>query len=220
MPCKLYLAFIGAGQVNFGGGEGPWDHATRLENLGIAFLKENQAEIVFAAISDPVLDIASAALEKRKRQNDSDKRRMWESTLLFPDYIEMLEHLQQFRPNVGVYIGVPPGVHGSHEPPKDMELHCWKAGIHMFIEKPLSCHPLESTRIVKNKLENWPSKDLPVFISVGYMFRYSKAVQKMKQLVDQYCNGQVKACLARYNCAYDTITKRHFWDVQANVSPF
>lgn len=70
------------------------------------------------------------------------------------------------------------------------------------------------------KLENWPSKDLPVFISVGYMFRYSKAVQKMKQLVDQYCNGQVKACLARYNCAYDTITKRHFWDVQANVSPF
>ena len=35
---------------------------------------------------------------------------MWESTLLFPDYIEMLEHLQQFRPNVGVYIGVPPGI--------------------------------------------------------------------------------------------------------------
>ena len=30
----LQVAFIGAGAINFGGAEGPWDHATRLEKLG------------------------------------------------------------------------------------------------------------------------------------------------------------------------------------------
>jgi len=29
----LHIAFCGAGQVNFGGGEGPWNHAKRLEQL-------------------------------------------------------------------------------------------------------------------------------------------------------------------------------------------
>ena len=33
---KLNVAFIGAGFVNFGGGEGPWDHATRLELMSDA----------------------------------------------------------------------------------------------------------------------------------------------------------------------------------------
>ena len=30
---ELKIAFIGAGAVNFGGGEGPWDHASRLEQI-------------------------------------------------------------------------------------------------------------------------------------------------------------------------------------------
>ena len=30
----LRVGFVGAGAVNFGGPEGPWDHATRLEKIG------------------------------------------------------------------------------------------------------------------------------------------------------------------------------------------
>ena len=34
MSGELRIAFIGAGGVNFGGAEGPWDHASRLEQVG------------------------------------------------------------------------------------------------------------------------------------------------------------------------------------------
>lgn len=30
----LQIGFVGAGAVNFGGGEGPWDHASQLEKIG------------------------------------------------------------------------------------------------------------------------------------------------------------------------------------------
>ena len=30
----LRVGFVGAGKVNFGGSEGPWDHASRLERIG------------------------------------------------------------------------------------------------------------------------------------------------------------------------------------------
>jgi len=34
MAAKIVkVAFIGAGCVNFGGAEGPWDHASRIENM-------------------------------------------------------------------------------------------------------------------------------------------------------------------------------------------
>lgn len=60
----LKIAFIGAGQVNFGGGEGPWDHgigdyvqlmiaATRLEKLhGENFL------LSVVGVCDPFVDRA------------------------------------------------------------------------------------------------------------------------------------------------------------------
>ena len=47
----MKIAFLGAGFVNFGGLEGPWDHASRLEKIeGI--------EVV--AIVDPLTEKASA----------------------------------------------------------------------------------------------------------------------------------------------------------------
>ncbi len=33
MKETVSLAYIGAGHVNFGGGEGPWDHASRFERI-------------------------------------------------------------------------------------------------------------------------------------------------------------------------------------------
>ena len=33
MTAELKIGFIGAGNANFGGGEGPWDHASRLERI-------------------------------------------------------------------------------------------------------------------------------------------------------------------------------------------
>ena len=52
---QLRIAFIGAGQVNFGGGEGPWNHAKRVE--AITHVNQNGTEvpvnISVVGIADP-----------------------------------------------------------------------------------------------------------------------------------------------------------------------
>ncbi len=52
--CKVL--FIGAGAVNFGGAEGPWDHSRRLEQLG---------GVQVVAIADPDLPKALKVLENK-----------------------------------------------------------------------------------------------------------------------------------------------------------
>jgi len=112
-----------------------------------------------------------------------------------------------------VFIGVPPGAHGSTSAPSDIELQCAKRNIHMFVEKPLSCHPVSDVSQVASILS--AKKDLVV--SVGYMFRYSQAVRKMKQIIASY--GEPRAFMARYNCAYTTIAKEMWWDVSVSGGP-
>ena len=50
----MKIAFVGAGAVNFGGTEGPWDHATRLERI-------KGLEVV--AIVDPLTEKALQVCE-------------------------------------------------------------------------------------------------------------------------------------------------------------
>jgi len=52
-----------------------------------------------------------------------------------------------------------------------------------------------------------------LIISVGYMFRYSRAVRRMCELIDQTPGG-IRAFLARYNCAYSQIDKKEWWDIR------
>jgi hypothetical protein len=64
MSTALKIAFIGAGQVNFGGGEGtpegffclsfkgPWDHATRVEQIA------NHLPLIIVGLADPFVQRA------------------------------------------------------------------------------------------------------------------------------------------------------------------
>lgn len=105
-------------------------------------------------------------------------------------------------------------MHGSTKEGRDIEIQCIKRKVHMFIEKPLSCAPVEEVEKVNTAILE-ASKN-GVIASVGYMFRYrfhrffrlkenSKAVLKMKELIKQH--GEPKAFNARYLCAYSTIKK-------------
>ena len=49
-----------------------------------------------------------------------------------------------------------------------------------------------------------------IYIS-SYMLRYLKAVQMMKQILDEN-NLQVMSTIARYACAYESIAKLDWWD--------
>jgi len=60
----LNIAFIGAGLVNFGGAEGPWNHAKRIEQISL----DNKQVIINAiAIADPFVDHAKKILENQKK---------------------------------------------------------------------------------------------------------------------------------------------------------
>jgi predicted dehydrogenase len=194
---SLRVAFIGAGQVNFGGGEGPWDHATRLEVIA------PHVPITVVGIADPFVNRAREVLQIR--QNKDSKLNLWQNTQIFADYLEMLEIV---KPEA-VFIGTPPLFHGSTFSPRDIELQCAKRKIHMFIEKPISCAPIDEVNQVQNILTQ-DSNENGLVISVGYMFRYSKAIRKMKELIEVY--GPPKSFNARYMCAYSNIAKTEWWD--------
>jgi len=197
----LNIAFIGAGLVNFGGAEGPWNHAQRIEKIS---LDNKQITINAIAVVDPFVDHAKKILENQR--SIALNPEIWKDTQIFPSCTEMLGKL----PNIdAAIIGVPPDVHGSNRPGADMELQLARRGIHLFIEKPISCFPLSEVNEAAKELEELIQKHKLV-TSVGYMFRYSKAIAKMKEIIAQY--GPPRIFNARYNCAYTTIVKNFWWD--------
>ncbi|HIJ64695.1 MAG TPA: Gfo/Idh/MocA family oxidoreductase [Candidatus Hydrogenedentes bacterium] len=193
MRDELKIGFIGAGDVNFGGGEGPWDHASRLERLG---------GVRVVGVADPDTGRAKAQLAKREGPMYRDAR-------VYADHRTMLA---EAKPDA-VWIGVPPNAHGTAEVGKDIELACVRAGVPIFVEKPLSSARPERVRKVAEKVS-----EADVVTSVGYMFRYARAIDAIKAIIDE-TDGGAKAFLARYDCAYSEIRKREWWDVRASGGP-
>jgi predicted dehydrogenase len=217
------VAFIGAGCVNFGGAEGPWDHASRIENMS------NVAEHVIGSdkialtvhvvgIADVDLRRAQAVLDVRKRKDLSNPQ-VWAKTQLFTDYREMLDAV---TPDC-VFIGVPPLFHGQATEGRNIELECIKRGVHCFIEKPISVqHPKEMIRdgLVKEMAK---AEDSGVIVSVGYMFRYSHGVNKIKEELAKHFKGEENVRIAhislRYCNAYSKIDRKEWWDQRVSGGP-
>lgn len=190
---QLRIGIIGAGNVNFGGGEGPWDHASRLEQI-------DGVDIV--GVADPDVERARSAVGARKSV-------AFANTRCYAGHRPMLDDLQ---PDA-VWIGVPPNVHGTAQEGRQIEMDCAAAGIHMFIEKPLSsARPMEVRPVAEVIAE------AGIITSVGYMFRYSKAVETMQTILSDTVGG-AKAFLATYNCAYSEIRKPEWWDVRQSGGP-
>ncbi len=67
--------------------------------------------------------------------------------------------------------GIPPFCHGGVTPPLDVELQCLRAGLHIFVEKPISVLPPEEFSPYVDALEAAQS-ERGLVVSVGYMFRW------------------------------------------------
>lgn len=78
-------------------------------------------------------------------------------------------------------IGVPPFAHGSLNEGLDLELQFIQAGIHLFVEKPISVQPPEKFRAYVEAVMREQKKN-NVIVGVGYMFRYHPAVDKIKEV--------------------------------------
>jgi predicted dehydrogenase len=189
----LRIAFVGAGAVNFGGGEGPWDHASRLERI-------DGLETV--AVVDPDTARAARVIERRTHP-------MFRRARVFDTYQRMLV---EARPDA-VWIGVPPSAHGTTTPGRDIEMACVRAGVHMFIEKPLSAAPPDEVQPVADAIAQ-----ADIVVSVGYMFRYSRAIETMRTLMAEH-GVEPRVFTGRYNCAYSEIAKHAWWDTRTSGGP-
>jgi Putative oxidoreductase C terminal domain/Oxidoreductase family, NAD-binding Rossmann fold len=127
-----------------------------------------------------------------------------------------------------VIVGSPPMFRGSLSPGRDIEMQILKyfPGVAMFVEKPIATGPAheisEGFAIAKTISDSKTVCSvgrvfLPMFCSVRcsldcrYMLRYLKAVQMMKQIIEEN-NLTVMTTIARYACAYEAIAKPDWWD--------
>ena len=132
MSDDIRLAFIGAGQVNFGGGEGPWNHAARFEQIdGVAC----------AAVADVDLGRAERAI---LQQQKGPSPQPWARSQAFESWQKMADEV---RPDA-VVIGMPPVHHGRSQGAGAVEVELAQRSISMLIEKPIStADPAEVARV-------------------------------------------------------------------------
>uniref|UniRef100_A0A6B2LFC6 Gfo/Idh/MocA-like oxidoreductase N-terminal domain-containing protein n=1 Tax=Arcella intermedia TaxID=1963864 RepID=A0A6B2LFC6_9EUKA len=196
----MRVAFVGAGRVNFGWSGDPWDHATRLENINPLI------PLQVVGIFDKNTELAHQVLKQRlEGTNRSETQRsIWKDAKIFSSLEAMIK---EAKPEA-VWIGVPPAAHG------EIEKLCVSAGIHMFIEKPISCGTPETVEQIHKMLHSNPK----VVVSVGYMLRYSKAVDYIKDFLSSR-HLMPTSIMARYNTAYPSIGSKMWWDQRTSGGP-
>jgi len=129
---------------------------------------------------------------------------LWTKTRIFTDVQTMLDTVE---PDA-VFIGIPPFAHGV------IEEMCAERGIDMFIEKPISC---KDTGFVENLRDCFTSHP-DLIVSVGYMLRYHKAVDFIKNFLAERKIRPASIC-ARYNSAYTGMATPGFWNARLSGGP-
>ncbi|KIJ48160.1 hypothetical protein M422DRAFT_162986 [Sphaerobolus stellatus SS14] len=199
------VILIGAGEVNFGSVEGPWNHSLLLERK----LKDRLQIIVLV---DPDVDRAKSALESKSK---GDKAASYVNALIASTTSEISNLFRgDKQPNL-VILGTPPQFRGSYIPGKDLELQIMEAfpGCAVFVEKPVTASlPEECWRVSKQMNQS------NVLIGVGYVLRYFRAVQKMKYIIREN-NLVVMGTNARYVMAYEYARKLSWWNKSLSGGP-
>ncbi|KAK7043625.1 hypothetical protein VNI00_008236 [Paramarasmius palmivorus] len=202
------VLFIGAGNIMFGSPEGPWNHSFRLEHkLG--------RRLKVVAIIDPAIERATAVVQKKC---DSFVVSAYEKTRIFKTLDDFVKNMSPRDRPRAVVVGSPPMFRGTLQPGRDIEMQIMKAfpGVALFIEKPIATgpqHEVSDALTIAKTIEE--SKTV---CSVGYMLRYLKAVQMMKQVIEEN-ELTVMATIARYACAYEAIAKPDWWDKSKSAGP-
>jgi len=205
------VVFIGAGNIMFGSPEGPWNHSFRFEHkLG--------PRLKITALIDPAVDRAHAVLRKKC---ESFVVSAYKDTRVFKNFDEYVSAMNgaamKDRPRAFV-IGSPPMFRGTTKPGRDVEMQIIKhfPGVPIFVEKPIATGPSEEIEEAFKVAK--AINDSKTICSVGYMLRYLKAVQMMKQIINDE-GLTVMATVARYACAYESIAKPDWWDKSKSAGP-
>ena len=199
------VVIVGAGNINFGSDEGPWNHSFRLEHkLG--------PRLKVVALIDPDAERARRVL---KTKCQSFVLSAYKDTVVYPTFKDYMASVCAETYPHAVWVGSPPAFRGGTEPGRNLEqlLTAGLPNVPLFIEKPVSTGAVDQTFEVAKMLEQNGS-----LVSVGYMLRYLKVVQKMKQIIAEN-DLHVMAVNARYIMAYEHTAKLDWWDKSKNPGP-
>ncbi|GAA6000826.1 Gfo/Idh/MocA family oxidoreductase [Rhodotorula paludigena] len=201
------LVFVGAGNINFGSDEGPWDHSFRLENrLG--------PRLKVVAIIDPAEEVAKRRLDVKR---SSFVEMAYRNTRICPSLDDFVSTMKDDERPHAFIVGSPAAFRGSTQQGRDFELqvlkHFPKNTPAMFIEKPLSTDSVERALDVAKQLVASGA-----VVSVGYFLRYLRVVQKMRQIIEDN-ELEVMATNARYYCSYANIAKPAWWMKSKDCGP-
>jgi len=202
------VVFVGAGNIMFGSDEGPWNHSFRFEHkLG--------PRLKVVALIDPAIDRATSVLAKKR---ETFVRSAYEHTRVFKTLEEFVKNMTIRERPRAVIVGSPPMFRGTTRPGRDIELQVLRyfPEAALFIEKPIATGPEDE--IEEGFKVSQAIIDSGAVCSVGYMLRYLKGVQMIKQIIETN-NLQVMATIARYACAYEAIAKPDWWDKSKSCGP-
>ena len=213
---EIKVGFVGAGAVNFGGAEGPWDHSKRLEQLH----DERFGNFKVVGLCDPDNEKAKKILGKKKVINPD----IYNDCKIYSDWKDMVndEYIDC------IIVGTPPflrgGVYNNLE--DNIEYVCVKKGIDMFVEKPVGLLDPElmgnyavEVNKVQSITESRYNNTRNPFIFVAYMFRYHQIFEEVFNILKRNNNPKIFNINLNYHCAYPYIKKSFWWDVNRSGGP-
>lgn len=213
------VAFIGAGGINFGSPEGPWNHSLRLEKkLGQRLIvshiidpNQQQVQTVLQNKLNPTINIMLPQSNLAVYHAAS-----YADTKVFYNLDDFLTSVATHRdyPDI-VLVGVPAAYHGSTREGANIEMKLASALPHsvLFVDKPISLAEQNQVEAVGRYL-----KEQNTLCSIGYFMRYLQCVQKLKQLIQEY-HINVMSTVARYTSCYAAIKKPDWWIKSISGAP-
>ncbi|EMD40242.1 hypothetical protein CERSUDRAFT_112435 [Gelatoporia subvermispora B] len=199
------VLLIGAGEINFGSVEGPWNHSLRLE-------RKLSDRLRVVGLVDPDVARAKSAIDIKL---GSPSAAAYANCKILPTVTEAEVTLSPDEHPKLVIVGTPPFTRGTDILGQDLELQLIRAfpDAALFVEKPVGSGPVDACWRVAAELEKCKT-----LVGVGYMLRYSAAVQKMKQII---ADNQltVMGTNARYVMAYEFARKLAWWDKSRSGGP-
>ncbi|RSH82847.1 hypothetical protein EHS25_005837 [Saitozyma podzolica] len=204
---EVRVLVIGAGNINFGSDEGPWNHSQRLEQkLG--------PRLKVVGLVDPAESRAQCVLDAKATTFAAPA---YAQTVIYPSTQAAVKALASNPPDL-ILLGSPPAFRGTTDPSRgfntEVQLSDGFPKAALFVEKPVSTGSVDEVKAVADLLESRKAN----LVSVGYMLRYSAAVQKMKQIIEEN-NLTVMMTSARYVMAYEKSAKVAWWNKSIDCGP-
>ncbi|GAA5890435.1 hypothetical protein JCM6882_002920 [Rhodosporidiobolus microsporus] len=207
-PAPFSVIFVGAGEINFGSPEGPWNHSLRLE-------RAHGEGLQVLGLIDPALARAQEQIDLKVSAGVPGyaKAATWATpddaaAALGPDAVIDL-----------VIVGAPPHFRGCVAPPADLDLRLLKAlpkTKRWLVEKPVSAAPPTEVAGQREVLKAYSQQG--GVVAAGYMMCSLQGIKKIQRIIEER-NLTVMGTAARYYMAYEWARKPAWWNKKISCGP-